>query len=651
MTYNRVTSIAKTQSLTKTLNSTTLRRSTLCQLNYRMDNNEDTAEVEWIVHTVKGQQFLKSRTVRIGDTELISRKSNINDTNINSQQQLPRSWTRLLTSHILLRNLNASTSEINHHLYFQTRLLFDDEPRHFLHLLEHGKFGKNNRISLDDSKLIRQYLQNELHSRSNNECKRFKSLADSSNRKRDRNRVENQLFLPELGSAQCNIQFFNAFNNSQLIATNYNRIVYGDHGPYIEFNADQINWDSFPNTQSKGDSVAYYDEFYAKDDNQQNKEKMVKLYAQRKTVHDQPNPPPGKYSTNHNRDEGYADYKIGLYYISPDDLWIDTNDNNCPYLYLLMMHNKDKYKQQQLRNKNISRSGSSKQFKRKYNDRFTRNQQQKYRLASVKEREEQKGDTKEMKSVYNPKILKIEIMKPPIINTREGKRVINACLNGDYIPGLIYIPNFITEDEEKQIKQELIDKSALWDLCKIQMKRRSLQFGYHLDYSSMELYKARERGLEEIPKEWQWIGQRIKKWMEAKYNKEYKGFNQLILNEYAPKQGIAHHTDRTHCFGPVVAGLSLFSTCVIEFKDKKSRDKNNCKPVLLLPRSVFIMTGASRYEWTHGIIDQKEHKFCGHRIRRGVRYSMTFRHAIDNSSEVLTRSSYNQLSANAMDKQ
>ena len=45
---------------------------------------------------------------------------------------------------------------------------------------------------------------------------------------------------------------------------------------------------------------------------------------------------------------------------------------------------------------------------------------------------------------------------------------------------------------------------------------------------------------------------------------------------------------------------------------------------------------------------QKEHKFCGHRIRRGVRYSMTFRHAITNSSEVLTRSSYNQVSATAM---
>ena len=182
--------------------------------------SEDSAEVEWIVYRVKGQQFMKSRTVRIGDAELKSRKSNINDTNINSQQQLPRSWTRLLSSHILLRNLNASQSQIHHHLYFQTRLLFDDEPRHFLHLLEHGKFGNNQRISHNDCGLIREYLQNELHSRSNNECRRFRSLADSSNRKTDKNRVENELYLPELGLNKCDIKFYNKVNHAHNQGSN-----------------------------------------------------------------------------------------------------------------------------------------------------------------------------------------------------------------------------------------------------------------------------------------------------------------------------------------------------------------------------------------------------------------------------------------------
>ena len=240
------------------------------------------------------------------------------------------------------------------------------------------------------------------------------------------------------------------------------------------------------------------------------------------------------------------------------------------------------------------------------------------------------------------------MIRPPTINTREGKRVIKACLSGEYIRGLIYVPDFITEDEEIEIKQQLIEQSDIWRFAKIQNKRRSLQFGYHLDYDSMELYKVREQGIDEIPECWKWIAVRLQQYMEKERGKPCKEFNQLILNEYAPNKGIPHHTDRTHCFGPVVAGLSLFSSVVIEFKEKKGK-RNVSKPVLLHPRSAFIMTGSSRYEWTHSISDQKEHRFFGHTIRRGVRYSMTFRHALAASSEVLTRSSYNVVSDQAMD--
>ena len=73
----------------------------------------------------------------------------------------------------------------------------------------------------------------------------------------------------------------------------------------------------------------------------------VKLYSQRKTVSDQPNPPVGKYSVHHNRKEGYADYKIGYFYISPDDLTLqglnidyNSSNNNCEITYLYYL---DKY--------------------------------------------------------------------------------------------------------------------------------------------------------------------------------------------------------------------------------------------------------------------------------------------------------------------
>merc|ERR1712129_9006 len=104
-------------------------------------------------------------------------------------------------------------------------------------------------------------------------------------------------------------------------------------------------------------------------------------------------------------------------------------------------------------------------------------------------------------------------------------------------------------------------------------KRRNLHFGFDLDYDSQEIYRVAEPELAVIPSEWQWIAQRIQKLMESTLGRALEPFNQLLLNEYAPNQGINHHTDKTHCFGAIVAGLSLFSSVVIEFKDKKFKGK------------------------------------------------------------------------------
>ena len=261
----------------------------------------------------------------------------------------------------------------------------------------------------------------------------------------------------------------------------------------------------------------------------------------------------------------------------------------------------------------------------------------------------------EMKSVYNPKVLSIKIMAAPPIKTRQAKRVVAACLRGDYIPGLIYVPDFISEEEEAQIRQQLIDKSELWSLYKAThaTKRRNLHFGYDLDYDSQEIYRVSEPELSVIPAEWEWIARRIQQLMQRELGRELQPFNQLLLNEYAPSQGINHHTDKPHCFGPVVAGLSLFSTVVLEFKDKKLKGKRaaaESKDVLLCPRSLFVLTGPARYEWSHSIAKKREHRFYGQSIHRGVRYSFTFRHAFLSTSEVLPKTTYNAVSEAVMER-
>jgi hypothetical protein len=48
------------------------------------------------------------------------------------------------------------------------------------------------------------------------------------------------------------------------------------------------------------------------------------LYVQKRTVSTLKNPPAGAHSVNNNKPEGYADYKVGMLYISPDNLnWIN----------------------------------------------------------------------------------------------------------------------------------------------------------------------------------------------------------------------------------------------------------------------------------------------------------------------------------------
>jgi hypothetical protein len=86
------------------------------------------------------------------------------------------------------------------------------------------------------------------------------------------------------------------------IAKHYVRVVIGDRGPYIEFTKHQINHDEthIPTEQQwrvnhKG---CYYVELRSNDDSN------VKIYVQKRTVK-------------------YADYVVGMYYISPFDLVSD----------------------------------------------------------------------------------------------------------------------------------------------------------------------------------------------------------------------------------------------------------------------------------------------------------------------------------------
>ncbi|CAE7786976.1 unnamed protein product [Symbiodinium sp. CCMP2592] len=138
-----------------------------------------------------------------------------------------------------------------------------------------------------------------------------KSTADCWNRLRDKDRVEAELGLYETGGEE---ELFDASAPSRLIARGYRRIVFGDHGPYVEFEASQIVWENLPEVILKP-SHAYYDEYWAQGG-------FVKLYKQKRSVQHKRNPPTG--GVRHDREGGYADYKVGMCYISPSQLTAAT---------------------------------------------------------------------------------------------------------------------------------------------------------------------------------------------------------------------------------------------------------------------------------------------------------------------------------------
>lgn len=146
----------------------------------------------------------------------------------------------------------------------------------------------------------------------------FVSTAIYPNRIEDKNRLDP--FLSEEGNNDYNL----LLPNKSIFATGYTRIVYGDHGPYIEFTRKQIisklyskfgnviNYNQLPDESYKYYYFWLYPEGF----------EHIKVYLQIKPVTHLPNAPKradGKPSC-FNRKEGYADYKRGFFYVDPYEL-------------------------------------------------------------------------------------------------------------------------------------------------------------------------------------------------------------------------------------------------------------------------------------------------------------------------------------------
>jgi len=172
------------------------------------------------------------------------------------------------------------------------------------------------------------------------------------------------------------------------------------------------------------------------------------------------------------------------------------------------------------------------------------------------------------------------------------------------IPGLTYLPSYITDTEETDLAAAIDAKP--WDTT---WKRRRQLYGWSY---------GRSEGSEPPPiPPW---GLSLAERMHAE-GLSHRPFDQMLVNEYFPGQGIALHRDYEP-FDRTVVSLSLLSPCVMELRRAAEGRRES---LLLERRSLLVLSDEARYKWQHGIAGRKNDRWQGVLIPRGRRLSITFR--------------------------
>ncbi|XP_010222821.1 PREDICTED: alkylated DNA repair protein alkB homolog 8 [Tinamus guttatus] len=164
-------------------------------------------------------------------------------------------------------------------------------------------------------------------------------------------------------------------------------------------------------------------------------------------------------------------------------------------------------------------------------------------------------------------------------------------------PGLTVVENIISPEEERRML-EIIDWREDKDTQKTQKTlkhRRVKHFGYEFCYGSNNVDKNKPLpgGLPEI------CNLFLEKCLKQGYIKHKP--DQLTVNQYEPGQGIPPHIDTHSAFEDEIISLSLGAEIVMDFK----HPDGHTVAVMLPRRSLLVMSGESRYLWTHGITPRK----------------------------------------------
>jgi alkylated DNA repair protein alkB family protein 8 len=211
--------------------------------------------------------------------------------------------------------------------------------------------------------------------------------------------------------------------------------------------------------------------------------------------------------------------------------------------------------------------------------------------------------------------------------------------------GLMLIHDFISEEEEATMMAAFHAR----DPAKEGKKRVSQHFGYHFDYTT---FGASETSFTPLPS---YIADFLPRLPVQSYLPD-----QFTIQYYPPGSGIPPHVDTHSMFGEALYSLSFGSAVAMSFRmsgpndarkmrlpkrsvqdtettassptptttDEQSRQEEPVQPsweLVLPPRSLLLMTGPSRYGYTHAIRPRKTDVIDGQAVPRQGRYSITMR--------------------------
>ncbi|XP_017148177.1 alkylated DNA repair protein alkB homolog 8 [Drosophila miranda] len=156
--------------------------------------------------------------------------------------------------------------------------------------------------------------------------------------------------------------------------------------------------------------------------------------------------------------------------------------------------------------------------------------------------------------------------------------------------GLIVLPDFVSDAEEATLLRSIAEDGRSYEGT---LKHRHVKhFGYEFLYGSNNVDPTKP--LEQsVPTACDFLWPRLESFSSSW---DWSTPDQLTVNEYEPGHGIPPHVDTHSAFLDPILSLSLQSDVVMDFRRGEAQVQ-----VKLPRRSLLIMSGEARYDWTHGI--------------------------------------------------